>query len=154
MQIVLYQPDLAHNLGSIIRLAACFDVPLHVVEPCGFPLDDKRIRQRSLDYGVHVPLIRHASWDAFHAHCKASGGRLILSTTKTTHSLYDQAFQPSDWIMFGRERAGVPEDVHQCSDAHVRIPMSPIARSFNVAMAAAIVLSEAIRQTRHACTYA
>lgn len=145
-RIVLYQPDLAHNLGSILRLGACFGVPVHVIDPCGFPLDDKRIRQRALDYGEKVEMVRHVSWEAFQMHRKAVGGRLVLASTKAAISLYDWHFSDDDWLLFGRESAGVPEFMYTCTDANVIIPMHPDVRSFNVAMACAIVVSEARRQ--------
>jgi tRNA (cytidine/uridine-2'-O-)-methyltransferase len=154
MNIVLYQPDFAHNLGSIMRLAVCFGVPLHIIEPCGFPLDDKRIRERSLDYGVHVEMHRHASWEQFESHRKEAGGRVILATTKTAVSLYSFPFEPNDWLLFGRESSGVPELIHACADARVTIPMSDNGRSFNVVTSVAVVLSEGLRQTRYACILA
>lgn len=149
-QLVLYQPDLAHNLGSMMRLAACLGVPLHVVEPCGFPLDDKRIRQRSLDYGQQVDMVRHASWEAFLQVQRAQGGRLILVETDGASSLYEWAFQPDDWLVLGRESYGTPEFIYMCVDACVHIPMASGVRSLNVVMAGAMVLGEALRQTQHA----
>lgn len=150
MQLVMYQPDFPHNLGMVLRLGACFDVPVHVIEPCGFPFDDKRIKLRALDYDAHVKLHRHASWEAFQTHQQALGGRLILSSTKSSSLLYGFTFEANDWLIFGSESSGVSELVHQCVDARVLIPMSPAIRSFNVATAAAMVLSEAIRQIRYA----
>lgn len=149
--IVLYQPDFAHNLGSIMRLAVCFGVPLHVIEPCGFPLDDKRIRERSLDYGVHVDMHRHASWDAFDAYRRPMGGRLVLATTKGAVSLYNFTFSQDDWLIFGRESSGVPEFIHTRVNARVTIPVSNFGRSFNVVTSVAVMLSEGLRQTRYAC---
>ncbi|MBY0354940.1 MAG: tRNA (cytidine(34)-2'-O)-methyltransferase [Rickettsiales bacterium] len=146
MQLVMYQPDIPHNLGSFIRLGVCFSVSIHVVEPCGFPFDDKRIKSRALDYGEHVDLIRHASWDAFQAYRLTRGGRLILASTRGATSLYEHVFQPDDWLIFGSESSGVHELVHQCSDARVIIPIAFNGRSLNVAIAAAIVLSEGLRQ--------
>ncbi len=123
---------------------------MHIIEPCGFPLDDKRIRQRSLDYGERVEMTRHASWEAFQHHRQQQGGRLVLVETDGPTSLYEYAFRTDDWLILGRESAGTPELVYQCSNAGVHIPMAPEIRSFNIVMAGAIALSEAMRQTRHA----
>lgn len=141
--LVLYQPDIPQNLGACMRLCACFDVALHIVEPCGFPLDEKRVRRSGMDYGEHVALHRHADWESF----ESSGeGRTIVLSTKADSSIYDFAFQPNDKLVMGRESAGLPEDIHNSANHRLIIPMSEHMRSLNVAMSAAIVLSEARRQ--------
>ncbi len=145
MRLVLYQPDIPQNLGSILRLCACFDTELHIIEPCGFAFDDKRIRRSGMDYIEHVRYVTHDSWEKFLA--KRRTGRLILLTTRAGDSLYGAAFQPDDWLLFGRESAGAPEDVHNAADLRIRIPMKEGIRSLNVALSAAIALSEAVRQT-------
>lgn len=142
--IVLYQPDIPQNLGSIIRLCACLDTPLEIIEPCGFPLDDQRIKRVGMDYTQHIKLIRHASSQQFLA--QQTQGRTVLLTTKASVPLYDFTFQPHDKLIFGRESAGVPEDFHAAMDARVIIPMKSGMRSLNIAMSAAIVLSECQRQ--------
>ena len=145
-QIVLYQPDFPHNLGAILRLGACFGLPVHVIEPCGFPLDDKRIRNGALDYGGQVDMRRHASWEHFEAYRKEVGGRLVLASTKAATSLYTFEFEAGNWLLFGRESTGIPESIYTYIDTRVKIPMSSHVRSFNVAMACGIIVSEALRQ--------
>lgn len=147
MNIVLYQPDIAQNLGSIIRLCACMGAKLHVIEPCGFPMNDKRMRRASLDYIDHVDLVRHLSWDAFLDFRRGHDGKLYLLTTKATTSYTAIAYGKNDMLMFGRESAGVPQAVHDAADEALTIPLQPGLRSLNVAMAAGMVLGEAIRQT-------
>lgn len=163
MQIVLYQPDIAANLGAILRLCACMGVPCHVIEPCGFPFDDKRMKRSGMDYIEQVELVRHGSWEAFRswqrdawqrgdvieadvsrATCRAP--RLILLSTKATTPYTQFQFQKNDMLLLGRESAGVPNEVRDACDAAVTIPMQPPARSLNVAMAAAMCLGEALRQ--------
>jgi tRNA (cytidine/uridine-2'-O-)-methyltransferase len=145
MRLALYEPDIPQNLGAFIRLSAGLDVPLDVIEPCGFPVDDKRIRRAAMDYYDHATLVRHASWDAF---CRdRPPGRLVLLTTAGAERLHQVAFRPDDILLMGRESAGVPEDVHAAADLRVRVPLQAGARSLNVALAAAMVLSEALRQT-------
>lgn len=130
----------------MIRLSACFAVPLDIIEPCGFPLSIKTLRRSAMDYADIADLVRHDSWDGFLA--QRGAGRLILMTTKAEASIWDFRFRPDDTIMVGRESAGVPEEIAQTCDARVRIPMSGAARSLNVAMCAGMALSEALRQTR------
>jgi len=142
--IVLYQPDIPQNLGSIMRLCACFDTPLHIIEPCGFPFDDQRIKRAGMDYTDKVTLHRHSSAQQFLS--SPATGRKILLTTKASVPLYDFTFHPDDMLIFGRESAGVPEEFHAKMDARVIIPMTAGVRSLNIAMSAAIVLSEARRQ--------
>lgn len=146
MRLCAFQPDIAPNLGAMIRLSACFDVPLDIIEPCGFPLSIKTLRRSAMDYADIADLVRHDSWDSFQA--QRGAGRLVLMTTKAEASIWDFSFRPDDTIMVGRESAGVPEAVDLVCDARIRIPMSGAARSLNVAMCAGMALSEALRQTR------
>ena len=132
----------------MIRLSACFAVPLDIIEPCGFPLSIKTLRRSAMDYADIADLVRHDSWHSFQQ--QRGAGRLVLMTTKAEASVWDFSFRPDDTIMVGRESAGVPADVDQACDARVRIPMSGAARSLNVAMCAGMALSEALRQTRQA----
>ncbi len=144
MKVTLYQPDIAQNLGAAMRLCACFDVPLGVIEPCGFPLSVKALRRTAMDYGTADDLTRYANWDAFQS--KASG-RTVLFTTKAAERLERFEFQAGDHLLFGRESAGVPDDVHASVNARVIIPLGPDVRSFNLATSVAIGLYEALRQT-------
>ncbi len=168
MQIALYQPDIPHNVGSMIRLAACFDAPLHIIEPCGFVLDERRIRRVAMDYTQHAKIVRHASWEAFkkalgtrhwgldkespslpsvpNAQCLMPDPRLILLTTKATQSLYDFCFRPGDVLLLGRESSGVSAEVADACNARLLIPIQVAARSLNIAQAASIALGEAQRQ--------
>lgn len=148
MRLVLFQPDIAQNAGTLFRLAACLDVPVDIVEPCGFHLDDRRLRRAALDYLDALDLTRHVSWPAYQAaFARGRGGRLVLLTTRGEVPYTGFAFRPDDSLMVGRESAGVPEPVHQAADARLRIPIRPGLRSINVALAAAMVLGEALRQT-------
>ena len=121
------------------------EVPVHVIEPCGFPLSDKAIRRAALDYGDPGEVVRHAGWSEFVAATGTS--RIVLFSTKAAHPLHDFAFRPDDALLFGRESLGVPDEVHEAADARVFIPLSPGRRSLNVTVSAAIGLSEALRQT-------
>ena len=145
MLLALFQPDIPQNLGAALRLGACMDVPVHVIEPCGFPLSDKAIRRAALDYGDPAQVVRHAGWADFPA--SKAGKRIVLFSTKAAQPLHDFAFRPDDMLLFGRESLGVPDDVHEAADARVFIPLSPGRRSLNVTVSAAIGLSEALRQT-------
>lgn len=145
MELALYQPDIAQNFGAMLRLAACFGVRLSVIEPCGFPLDDARIRRAGMDYIDQVDWQRHASWNRFLD--QHQGGRLVLLTTQGGMSLYDAQFATDDVLLLGRESAGAPPAVHERADLRLRIPMRGEARSLNIALSAAIALSEALRQT-------
>jgi tRNA (cytidine/uridine-2'-O-)-methyltransferase len=144
IRLVLYQPDIPQNAGAMMRLAACMGVPLDLVEPCGFPLSDQRMKRAGMDYLDQLDLVRHTSWSAFR---QAARGRLVLLTTAGDRSHADFAFAADDHIVLGRESAGVPPEVHDAADARIRIPMKPGLRSINVAQAAAIALAEALRQT-------
>ncbi|CAN5921102.1 tRNA (cytidine(34)-2'-O)-methyltransferase [soil metagenome] len=152
MRIALYQPDIPQNLGTLIRLSACLAVPLDIIEPCGFPLDDKRIRRAAMDYYDLARPRRHASWAAFQR--DRPPGRVVLLTTKGAADFPGVAFQEDDILLFGRESAGAPAEVHEAADLRLRIPLQKGARSLNIALAAAMVVSEALRQTSgfHALT--
>jgi tRNA (cytidine/uridine-2'-O-)-methyltransferase len=142
MRLALYQPDIAPNTGTLIRLGACLGVAVDIVEPCGFLFSDARLRRAGMDYLDRADVVRHPSWKAFRA--ARAGTRLVLLTTKAVQSYLDFAFHPDDVLILGRESEGVPQDVHQQADARLRIPLK--ARSLNVALAGAIVLAEALRQ--------
>lgn len=143
ISIAAFQPDLAPNLGSLLRLGVCFGMPVHVIEPCGFPFSLKLVRKRALDYAEKADVRHHDDWDAFVA---AKPGRKVLLTTKGAVSLHAFAFQPGDCLLFGRESAGVPEEVHAAADARVFIPMPGEGRSLNIAVSAGIASAEALRQ--------
>jgi tRNA (cytidine/uridine-2'-O-)-methyltransferase len=145
MRLALFEPDIPQNLGAFIRLSACLAVPLDVIEPCGFPVDDKRIRRAAMDYYDLARLTRHSSWEAFRRDRPA--GRLVLLTTRAAETFPQLAFRPDDILLLGRESAGVPDHVHDAADVRLRIPLQAGARSLNVALAAATVLGEALRQT-------
>jgi tRNA (cytidine/uridine-2'-O-)-methyltransferase len=146
MRLALYQPDIPQNTGAILRLAACFAMPVDVIEPCGFVFDDRRLRRAGMDYLEHVDLHRHRSWQAYQSARAEQSGRLILLTTKGAMPHIACRFETTDSLLLGRESAGVPEEVHAAADLRVRIPMQAGLRSLNVAMAAAIVAGEAMRQ--------
>ena len=147
MRIALFQPDIAANVGAVIRLAACLDVPLTVIEPCGFVWDDRRVRRVGLDYLGHARLERVASFAAFQQTRGAGTVRLVLLTTRASLPYYAVAYRPDDILLVGRESAGVPDAVHAAADLRVRVPMAPARRSLNVVTALAMVLGEALRQT-------
>ena len=146
MRIALYQPEIAGNVGAVMRLGACLGVAVDLIEPMGFAWDDKRVRRTAMDYVDHVTLVRHAGFDMFRA--SAGAARLILFTTKAEQSPFDFAFRPTDILLFGKESGGVPREVAEACSAKVRIPIRAEVRSFNLATSAAIGLSEALRQTR------
>ncbi len=144
MRVALYEPDIPQNAGAILRLAACLDVGVDIIEPCGFLLDDRRLRRAGMDYLELAVLRRHAGWDAFRQQMR---GRLVLLTTRAEISYAGFAFERGDVLLLGRESDGVPDAVHAAADARIKVPMQKPARSLNVALAAAIVLAEALRQT-------
>lgn len=144
MRIALFEPEIAQNVGAILRLGACMGVPVELIEPLGFEWDDRRVRRTAMDYIDHVAVTRHAGFDAFRAACP---GRLFLMTTKGASSTHDFTFGRDDILLFGKESAGVPKDVATRCDARLRIPARREVRSFNLATSAAIALSEALRQT-------
>jgi tRNA (cytidine/uridine-2'-O-)-methyltransferase len=144
MRIALYQPEIAGNVGAVLRLAACFGVPVDIVEPTGFVFSDARMRRAGMDYLDHVEIVRHESWAGFRATVPE---RIILLTTKGTRRLHDVAFAHDDILLFGSESAGVPFEVAQCCAEQARIPLAPAVRSLNLAVATGIALTEALRQT-------
>lgn len=147
MRIALYQPDIAGNVGTIIRLASCFSVPLDIIMPCGFPASDRQLRRAAMDYGDHADITRHPSADAFFVEREAADCRIILLTSKGDTLLHQARLEPDDTILLGSESAGVPEEVHDRADLRLRIPMQRGFRSLNIAVAAGIALHEAMRQT-------
>lgn len=146
MRIALYQPEIAGNVGAVLRLGACLGTAVELIEPMGFRWDDRRVRRTAMDYIDHVEVTRHAGFAAFRA-TMTRNERLVLLTTKASHSLYDFAFRADDILLVGQESAGVPPDVADACDARIRIPMRPEVRSMNMASSVAIALGEALRQT-------
>lgn len=146
MHLALYEPDIPQNTGTILRLCACLGISAHIVEPAGFPVTDRAFRRAGMDYLDAVALMRHSSFEAFEQWRRGQGLRLVLLTTAATQSYLDFAYAGSDVLMLGRESAGVPDAVHAAADARLRIPIRPDMRSLNVAMAAAMVAGEALRQ--------
>ena len=147
MQIALFQPDIPQNTGTILRLCACLGVSAHIIEPAGFPVSDRHFRRAGMDYLDQVTIMRHDSWSKFEQWRTDGGYRLILFTTKGANSYLDYRYGADDILLFGRESAGVPEDVARAAAARLVIPIKPGLRSLNVAMAAAMALGEALRQT-------
>ncbi len=152
MRLALYEPDIPQNCGALIRLAACLGVGLDIIEPCGFLLDDKRLKRAGLDYHARAQLRRHRSWTEFQASrarpsAGPPAGRLLLLTTAGDCPYTAFSFAADDVLLLGRESAGVPAAVHAAADARLVIPIRPDCRSLNVAQAAAMVLGEALRQT-------
>jgi tRNA (cytidine/uridine-2'-O-)-methyltransferase len=147
MRIALYQPDIAQNTGTILRLAACLNVAVDIVEPAGFDLSDRALKRAALDYYDAVKLKRHSSFGDFNRDIQIKGSRLILLTTKAETPFHNIVYAAGDVILAGRESAGVPQEVHEAAGLRVRIPMRPELRSLNVAVALAMVLGEALRQT-------
>jgi tRNA (cytidine/uridine-2'-O-)-methyltransferase len=148
MRLALYQPDIPQNTGTLLRTCACLGVSVDVIGPTGFDMSDRALKRAGLDYLDHVDLQRHVGWGAFLASQAARGGsRLILLSSHAEPSLYDFAFRAEDTLMLGRESAGVPDHVRDACNASVRIPIREGLRSLNVAVAGAIALSEAMRQT-------
>lgn len=149
MRLALYEPDIPQNAGSLVRLGACLGIGVDIIEPCGFLLSDRNFRRAGMDYLGHADIRRHESWSRFHDNFSAnSPGRLVLLTTRATTAYTDFAFAADDTLMVGRESAGVPDAVHAAASARLLIPLRPGLRSLNVAQAAAMVLGEALRQTR------
>jgi tRNA (cytidine/uridine-2'-O-)-methyltransferase len=148
MRIALFQPDIPQNTGTILRLCACLNVEAHIIEPAGFPVSDRHFRRAGMDYLDQVRIERHVAWQAFEDWRRGAGIRLLLLTTKASTSYLDCRYGPSDILLLGRESAGVPDEVLAAADARIKIPMQAGMRSLNVAMAAAMALGEALRQTR------
>ena len=149
MRIALYQPDIAGNVGTILRLAACMAVPVEIIEPCGFTFDDKRLKRAAMDYGDVAELRRHADWGAFDTFRRMLGARLVLMSAHAADSVYHMAFADDDILLMGSESAGVPAHVRDACDLATSIPMVPGLRSLNISVATGIALGEALRQTRH-----
>lgn len=147
LRLALYQPDIPQNTGTMLRMAACLGLAVEIVEPAGFDVSDRHLRRSGLDYLDHVAVTRHRSWSAFEAWRREAGIRLVLATTAGAVPYADFAFRDGDCIMMGRESAGVPEAVHAAADARVVVPVRPGLRSLNVAVAAAMVMGEALRRT-------
>jgi len=147
LRLALHEPDIPQNVGTILRLGACMGVPIDIIEPCGFILEDRRLRRAGMDYIALSNMTRHSAWETFRRVQAERGGRLVLLTTAAPADCYGFSFDPADTLLLGRESAGVPAEVHAAADARLRIPMAPGVRSLNVALAAAMVLGEALRQT-------
>lgn len=146
LHLALYQPDIPQNVGAALRLAACLGMIADIIEPCGFPWDDAKIRRSGMDYIDHVTIKRHPSWDVFASHYQDR--RIILLTTKADRSYLDFTYQDGDILLAGRESAGVPDEVHESCAHRLTIPMNPEVRSLNVVNACAMVCGEALRQLR------
>ncbi|MDP4021735.1 tRNA (cytidine(34)-2'-O)-methyltransferase [Methylobacterium sp. NEAU 140] len=147
LRLALYQPDIPQNAGTMLRMAACLGLAVEIVEPAGFDVSDRHLRRSGLDYLDHLAVTRHRSWAAFEAWRREAGPRLVLATTTGATPYTAFAFRPGDCILVGRESAGVPDAVHAAADARVVVPMRPGMRSLNVAVAAAMIVGEALRQT-------
>jgi tRNA (cytidine/uridine-2'-O-)-methyltransferase len=147
MRLALYQPDIPQNAATIVRMAACLGVPVEFIGPAGFDASDRGFRRAGMDYLARSEITIHASFAAFEEARLANGGRLVLLTTSGGIAYSRFLFSPDDVLMLGRESAGVPDNVHETADARLVIPMRPGLRSLNVAVAAAMVLGEALRQT-------
>lgn len=147
LRIALYQPDIPGNTGTILRLAACLGLGVDIIEPAGFDISDRNLKRAGMDYLASVSLARHVNFERFEEWRRASGRRLVLASTKAAERYTDFAYRPDDILLFGRESAGVPETVHDRADARVIIPMVEGQRSINVAMSAAMIAGEALRQT-------
>lgn len=149
MRIALFQPDIAGNVGAILRLGACMAVPVEIIEPCGFVFDDKRLKRAAMDYGPLAEMRRHADWDAFQSFRHALGARLVLMSAHAPASIYRTEFAEDDILLMGSESAGVPAHVRDACELATTIPMAPGLRSLNISVATGIALGEALRQTRH-----
>ncbi|WP_275791107.1 tRNA (cytidine(34)-2'-O)-methyltransferase [Pararhizobium gei] len=146
LRIALYQPDIPGNTGTILRLAACLDLAVDIIEPAGFDLSDRNLKRAGMDYIAAAALTRHINWERFLEAQAAQGRRLVLATTKAADPYTRFAFQPGDTLLFGRESAGVPDHVHERADGRIVIPMANGQRSLNIAMSVAMLCGEAIRQ--------
>ena len=144
MKITLYQPDIAQNLGAAMRLCVCFGVPLAIIEPCGFPLTVKALRRTAMDYAAQVDVIRHKTWAGFADSELNAGNRIVLLSTKAARPITNFKFKANDTLLFGRESAGVPDEIHGAVQERVFIPLNPDARSLNLVSSASIALFEAL----------
>jgi tRNA (cytidine/uridine-2'-O-)-methyltransferase len=148
MRIALFEPDIPQNAGTIMRMAACMGIGVDLIEPCGFVFGDRRLRRAGMDYLARLDLNRHTSWETYReTRARGPSGRLVLLTTHADMVYTAFHFDAEDTLMVGRESGGVPEPVHRAADARLHVPMAPDNRSLNVAVAAAMVLGEALRQT-------
>ncbi|MGI8943359.1 MAG: tRNA (cytidine(34)-2'-O)-methyltransferase [Qipengyuania sp.] len=145
MRVALFEPEIAGNVGAILRLGACLGAAVDLIEPMGFEWDDRKVRRTAMDYIDHVTVVRHANFDTFRT--RIGSRRLVLFTTKSRQSAYDFGFMADDVLLFGKESAGVPTAIADACDARVRIPMRPQVRSMNLATSTALALGEALRQT-------
>lgn len=146
MRLALFEPDIPQNTGTLIRMAACLELAVDIIEPCGFVWGGRHFRRAGMDYLARADITRHESWDSFLETKRNAGGRIVLLTTRAADPYMEFAFDPADTLLLGRESAGVPEEVHDAAEARIRVPMAAGERSLNVAMAAAIVTGEALRQ--------
>jgi tRNA (cytidine/uridine-2'-O-)-methyltransferase len=147
MRIALFRPDIAGNVGTILRMAACFGVPCDIIHPCGFPFSERGLKRAGMDYLEQAEMTQHDDWFAFERSASAANRRIVLLSSKASVALPAATFQADDILLMGSESAGVPADVHDRAELRVHIPMRPGFRSLNVAVAAGIALSEALRQT-------
>ena len=147
MRIALYQPDIPQNTGNIFRLGACLGVSIDIIEPTGFIFDDKKFKRSAMDYINHIDYKKHIDWQYFYDWSQEKKYRLILMTTKASQSFYEFEFHSSDTLLFGRESAGVPDNIHQIVDHRLTIPMKEGVRSINLSSSVALVLGEGLRQT-------
>ena len=147
MRIALYQPDIPQNTGNIFRLGACLGVSVDIIEPTGFIFDDKKFKRSAMDYIDHIDYKKHIDWQQFYDWSQEKKYRLILMTTKARQSFYEFEFHSSDILLFGRESAGVPDNIHQIVDHRLTIPMKEGVRSINLSSSVALVLGESLRQT-------
>lgn len=148
MRLAMFQPDIAQNMGTLMRLSACMGICIDIIEPCGFLWNDKKLQRAGMDYLHHVHYTRHTSWEAFQDFVHDNGYRMVLLTTKAPTAYTDFTFSPTDILVLGQESCGVPESVHGAVDARLVIPMDGDMRSINIATAGAMVLGEGLRQTK------
>lgn len=148
MRIALFQPDIPQNTGTILRLCACLNVEAHIIEPAGFPVSDRHFRRAGMDYLDRVTILRHESWSKFEQWRRDASSRLVLFTTRAARPYLDYRYAGSDILLFGRESAGVSDDVAAAADERLVIPVAAGMRSLNVAMTVAMALGEALRQTK------
>jgi tRNA (cytidine/uridine-2'-O-)-methyltransferase len=148
VRVALFQPDIPQNTGTILRLAACLGIEAHIIEPAGFPTTDRLFRRAGMDYLDSAAIVRHASWRAFEVWRRGTRTRLVLLTTHASLCYLDHQFHEGEILLLGRESSGAPEEVHRAADTRLAVPMQPGMRSLNVAVAAAMVIGEALRQMR------
>jgi tRNA (cytidine/uridine-2'-O-)-methyltransferase len=148
MRIALFEPDIPQNTGNIFRLGACLGIEVDIIEPTGYVFDDKRFKRSSMDYINHIKYKRHLDWEKFYKWSKKNNFRLILLTTKSKQKYTEYQFKNSDILLFGRESAGVPQNIHDIVDEQLTIPMKKNLRSINVSSSVALVIGEACRQLK------